>query len=80
VSETPEKIDRCIDEGMAQLGELYDPVRINDPLCCPAVEKCIDLRTPVMTHARTELGLCRPAYPTPVKPTTPAAADFADLG
>jgi len=37
--ESLEEINRCIGEGMVMLGELYNAVKINDPLYYPIIEK-----------------------------------------
>ena len=49
--EALDEIDRCMDEGMVQLGELYHQARINEPVYFPIIEKCIDLKIPLMMHA-----------------------------
>ena len=48
--ESLEEIDRCLDAGMIGLGELYTQVRINDPQYFPIIEKCIELKAPLMCH------------------------------
>jgi predicted TIM-barrel fold metal-dependent hydrolase len=48
--ESLEEIDRCLDAGMIGLGELYTSVRINDPQYFPIIEKCIELKAPLMCH------------------------------
>lgn len=78
--EAIEEIDRCMDHGMVQLGELYTLYKINDPLYYPIVEKCIQLRIPMMMHARCDLGLWRKGYPSDAPATTSMADDFADIG
>ncbi len=49
--ESLEEIDRCRDAGMIGLGELYNQVKINDPLYYPIIEKCIDINWNVMMHS-----------------------------
>ena len=49
--EALEEIDRCFDAGMVQLGELYHQARINEPVYFPIIEKCIELKIPLMMHA-----------------------------
>jgi uncharacterized protein len=78
--EAIEEIDRCIDHGMVQLGELYTLYKINDPLYYPVVEKCIELKIPMMMHARCDLGLWRKGYPSDAPATTSMADDFVDIG
>ncbi|HRE51632.1 MAG TPA: amidohydrolase family protein [Flavitalea sp.] len=46
-----EEIDRCRDAGMIGLGELYNQVKINDPLYYPIIEKCIDISWNIMMHS-----------------------------
>lgn len=46
-----EEIDRCHDAGMIGLGELYNQVKINDPLYYPVIEKCIGLNWNIMMHS-----------------------------
>lgn len=45
------EIDRCRDAGMTGLGELYNQVKIDDPLYYPIIEKCIDLNWNIMMHS-----------------------------
>ncbi|AHF14515.1 amidohydrolase family protein [Niabella soli] len=49
--ESLEEIDRCRDAGMTGLGELYNQVKIDDPLYYPIIEKCIDLNWNIMMHS-----------------------------
>ncbi len=49
--ESLEEIDRCRDAGMIGLGELYNQVKINDPLYYPIIEKCIDINWNIMMHS-----------------------------
>ncbi len=49
--ESLEEIDRCIDAGMVGTGELYNQVKINDPLYYPVIEKFIDLKMIVLMHS-----------------------------
>ncbi len=46
-----QEIDRCRDAGMLGLGELYNQVKINDPLYYPIIEKCIDINWNIMMHS-----------------------------
>lgn len=77
--ESLEEIDRCMDQGMVQLGELYIFAKISDPLYYPIIEKCIDLKIPIMMHAVAELGALRPHHFTLVKKTASVAADFVEI-
>lgn len=81
LKEALKEIDRCLDSGMIQLGELYTLYKINDPVYFPIVEKCIEKKIPLMTHARCDLGLWRPGYShvCEAPPATSIADDFADL-
>jgi len=49
--ESLEEIDRCRDAGMTGLGELYNQVKIDDPLYYPIIEKCISLNWNIMMHS-----------------------------
>jgi len=70
------EIDRCLDQGMIGVGELYTAVKISDPLCFPIIEKCIACRVPIMVHARADVGLLRPGVATAAPPTTSTPDDF----
>jgi uncharacterized protein len=74
------EIDRCVGSGMVQLGELYSECKINDPLYYPIIEKCIDLKIPLMMHARADLGLIRKGYRSSAPLTSSYADDFVDIG
>lgn len=78
--ESLEEIDRCVDNGMVMLGELYDSVKINDPRYFPIIEKCIDYKIPLMLHGVTTLGNWRKGYlpSNPVNSSLPE--DFVDVG
>lgn len=49
--ESLQEIDRCRDAGMTGLGELYNQVKIDDPLYYPVIEKCIRLNWNIMMHS-----------------------------
>lgn len=49
--ESLEEIKRCVDAGMVGAGELYNQVKINDPLYYPIIEKFIDLKMVVLMHS-----------------------------
>ena len=70
------EMDRCLDAGMIGLGELYDQVKISDPLYYPIIEKCIALKCPIMMHARADLGLVRKGYRLDAPVTTSISEDF----
>jgi len=72
------EMTRCMDAGMIGLGELYDQVKISDSLYYPIIEKCIELKAPIMMHARADLGLLRKGYRLDAPPTTSVAADFVE--
>jgi len=78
--EALEEIDRCVDHGMVMLGELYDSVKINDPLYFPIVERCIKHNIPMMLHGVTTLGNWRPGYLPTNPPNSSLPDDFADIG
>lgn len=77
--EALEEMNRCIGEGMVMLGELYNAFKINDPLYYPIIERCIDLKIPLLMHASTTLGNWWKGNP-PSKPTNASVAeDFVDI-
>jgi len=78
--EALEEIDRCIDQGMVMLGELYDDHKINDPLYYPIIEKCIKLKIPLLMHGVTTLGNWRKGYLPTNPPNSSAPEDFVDIG
>lgn len=78
--EALEEIDRCVDHGMVMLGELYDSVKINDPLYYPIVERCIKHNIPMMLHGVTTLGNWRPGYLPTNPPNSSLPEDFVDIG
>lgn len=49
--ESLEEIKRCVDAGMVGIGELYNQVKINDPLYYPIIEKFIDLKMIILMHS-----------------------------
>lgn len=75
-----DEIDRCVDQGMVMLGELYDSVKINDPLYYPIVERCIKHNIPMMLHGVTTLGNWRPGYLPTNPPNSSLPEDFVDIG
>ncbi|MFC1552454.1 amidohydrolase family protein, partial [Candidatus Latescibacterota bacterium] len=78
--ESQEEITRCIGEGMVQVGELYTQYRINEPVFYPIVERCIDLKIPLLMHALAILGLIREGYPVFQSENTSIADDFVEIG
>ena len=79
--ESLEEIDRCVDQGMVMLGELYDEYKINDPVYYPIIERCIEHKIPLLVHAAATLGLWRKGYPTIGSSyTTSIAEDFVEVG
>jgi predicted TIM-barrel fold metal-dependent hydrolase len=79
--EALQEIDRCVDQGMVMLGELYDEYKINDPVYYPIIERCIEHKIPLLVHAAATLGLWRKGYPTIGSSlTTSIAEDFVDVG
>lgn len=77
--EALEEIDRCIDNGMVMLGELYDAVKINDPLYFPVIEKCINYKIPLMLHGVTTLGNWRSGYLPANPPNSSVPEDFVEI-
>lgn len=79
--EAIEEIDRCVDNGMVMLGELYDEYKVNDPVYYPIIERCIDHKIPILMHSATILGLWREGYPTVGSSINTSIADyFTDVG
>jgi uncharacterized protein len=78
--ESQEEITRCIGEGMVQVGELYTQYRINEPVYYPIIERCIDLKIPLLMHALAILGLIREGYTTHQSENTSIADDFVEIG
>lgn len=78
--EALEEIDRCVDQGMVMLGELYDVHKINDPLYYPIIEKCIKLKIPLMMHGVSTLGNWRKGYLPAGPPNSSLPEDFVDIG
>ena len=77
--ETLEEIDRCVDQGMVMLGELYTDVKVNDPLFYPVIEKCIGLKIPMMWHGVNLLGNWRKGYGLASPPNSSLPGDFVDI-
>ncbi len=77
--EAIEEIDRCVDNGMVMLGELYDAVKINDPLYYPVIERCIKHKIPLMLHGVTTLGNWRPGYLPTNPPNSSVPEDFVEI-
>jgi hypothetical protein len=79
--ESIEEIDRCVDQGMVMLGELYDEYKINDPVYFPIIERCIHHKIPLLVHAAATLGLWREGYSTMGSSrNTSTAEDFVEVG
>lgn len=75
--ESLEEIDRCRDAGMIGLGELYNQIKINDPLYYPIIEKCIDINWNVMMHSG--IGYSRVALNQNEPKNISLPEDFADI-
>ncbi|MEX2573176.1 MAG: amidohydrolase family protein [Balneolaceae bacterium] len=78
--ESLEEIDRCVDQGMVMVGELYKDYKINDPVYYPIIERCIDHKIPLMMHGAAHLGQWRPEYHTDNPLSTSTPQDFVDIG
>ena len=79
--ESLKDIDRCVDQGMVMLGELYDEYKINDPVYYPVIERCIEHKIPLLVHAAATLGLWRKGYSTiGSSRSTSVAEDFVEIG
>jgi len=79
--ESLEEIKRCTDHGMVGPGELYYQVKINDPLYFPIIEKLIDMKMMIFSHAECQLGVggYRMKYNGNKAPNTSIPEDFVDL-
>jgi predicted TIM-barrel fold metal-dependent hydrolase len=79
--ESLEEIKRCTDAGMIGTGELYYQVKINDPLYFPIIEKLIDLKMIIFSHAECQLGVggYRMKYNGYKEPNTSIPEDFVDI-
>ena len=79
--ESLEEIKRCADAGMIATGELYYQVKINDPLYFPIIEKLIDLKMIIHSHAECQLGVggYRMKYNGYKEPNTSIPEDFVDI-
>lgn len=79
--ESLEEIQRCIDHGMIGTGELYYQVKLNDPLYYPIIEKLIDLKMIIHSHAECQLGVggYRMKYNGNKAPETSIPEDFVEV-
>jgi hypothetical protein len=79
--ESLDEIKRCMDHGMIGPGELYYQVKINDPLYFPVIEKLIDLKMIIFSHAECQLGVggYRMKYNGNKAPNTSIPEDFVDV-
>lgn len=75
------EIERCFQNGMVMLGELYDKYKVSDPVYYPIIEKCIKLNIPLLVHGAAPLGnwRWRKGYPTNNPLTTSTAEDFVEI-
>ena len=79
--ESLEEIKRCADVGMVGTGELYYQFKINDPLYYPIIEKLIDLKMIIFSHAECQLGVggYRMNYNGYKERNTSIPEDFVDI-
>lgn len=79
--ESLDEISRCTDAGMIGPGELYYQVKINDPRYYPIIEKLIDLKMIIFSHAECQLGVggYRMKYNGNKQPNTSIPEDFVDI-
>jgi len=75
--ESLEEIKRCIDAGMVGAGELYNQVKINDPLYYPIIEKFIDLKMIVLMHSA--IGYSRVIINPNEPPNISLPEDFVEI-
>jgi predicted TIM-barrel fold metal-dependent hydrolase len=81
LKESLDEIKRCMDYGMIGPGELYYQVKINDPRYYPVIEKLIDLKMIIFSHAECQLGVggYRMKYNGNKAPNTSIPEDFVDV-
>lgn len=79
--ESLDEIKRCTDAGMIGTGELYYQVKINDPRYYPIIEKLIDLKMIIFSHAECQLGVggYRMKYNGHKQPNTSIPEDFVEV-
>lgn len=79
--ESLEEIKRCTDAGMISTGELYYQVKINDPAYYPIIEKLIDMKMIIFSHAECQLGVggYRMKYNGYKQPNTSIPEDFVEI-
>lgn len=79
--ESLDEIKRCTDAGMIGTGELYYQVKINDPRYYPIIEKLIDLKMIIFSHAECQIGVggYRMKYNGKKQPNTTIPEDFVDI-
>lgn len=75
--ESLEEIKRCVDAGMVGAGELYNHVKINDPLYYPIIEKFIDLKMIMLMHSA--IGKSRVQLDPGEPPNISLPEDFMDI-
>ena len=76
--ESLDEIKRCVDAGMIGTGELYYQTKISDPLYYPIIEKLIDMKMIIFSHAECQLGVggYRMKYNGHKEPNTSIPEDF----
>lgn len=75
------EIDRCVDQGMVMVGEVYHDYRITDPVHFPLIERCIELDIPYLMHAVPHLGYWGAGHQLiGGQPTTSTAHDLKEIG
>lgn len=75
--ESLDEIKRCVDGGMVGIGELYNQVKINDPLYYPIIEKYIDLKMVVLMHST--IGKSRVLLDPGEPPNISLPEDFVEV-
>lgn len=76
-NESLEEIKRCVDAGMVGAGELYNQVKINDPLFYPIIEKFIDLKMIILMHSA--IGKSRVVLDAGEPPNISLPEDFVEI-
>lgn len=79
--ESLDEIKRCTDAGMIGTGELYYQTKISDPLYYPIIEKLIDMKMIIFSHAECQLGVggYRMKYNGHKEPETSISEDFVAI-
>ena len=78
--EALKEIDRCVDQGMVS-AKIYYQMKINNPAYYPIIEKMIDLKMIIFSHAEAQIGVggYRMKYNGRKPANTSIPEDFVDI-